>query len=110
MRERYGNALSSETAESVGSHRLQLPGFLSRKRIMRSHSNPFRRIPAVDEVLRAPAVAAAIQKHGRAQVADAVRASIAMLRARLPSQQLVGTDLLAEVAQSALRLLETWNA
>lgn len=56
-----------------------------------SSSNPsdlFRRLPAVDEVLKDAAVAALLQDHGRASVVWAVRAELDELRAGLASGRL----------------------
>jgi L-seryl-tRNA(Ser) seleniumtransferase len=45
----------------------------------------FRKLPAVDELLRAPAVAALASGHGAAPVADAVRAVLGRLREEISS-------------------------
>src|SRR5579863_3511027 len=48
-------------------------------------SELFRKLPAVDELLRAPAVAALASSHGAAAVADAVRSVLGRLRAEISS-------------------------
>jgi L-seryl-tRNA(Ser) seleniumtransferase len=48
-------------------------------------SELFRKLPAVDDLLRAPAVAALASDHGPAAVADAVRAVIGRLREEIVS-------------------------
>jgi L-seryl-tRNA(Ser) seleniumtransferase len=48
-------------------------------------SDLFRKLPAVDEVLRAPAVAVLSDTHGSAAVADAVRAALSRLREEISS-------------------------
>lgn len=48
-------------------------------------SELFRKLPAVDELLRAPAVAALASDHGAAAVADAVRAVLGRLREEIAS-------------------------
>jgi L-seryl-tRNA(Ser) seleniumtransferase len=49
--------------------------------------NPFRLVPSVAKVLALPAVAAARARHPHAAVADAVRAEVDVLRARLVGGQ-----------------------
>lgn len=44
--------------------------------------SPRRRLPSVDEALKAPEAAAALAKHGRTALVDALRAAIAEFRAR----------------------------
>lgn len=44
--------------------------------------SPRRRLPSVDEALKAPEASAALAKHGRTALVDALRASIAEFRAR----------------------------
>ncbi|HEY6338527.1 MAG TPA: L-seryl-tRNA(Sec) selenium transferase [Candidatus Sulfotelmatobacter sp.] len=48
-------------------------------------SELFRKLPAVDELLRAPAMAALATNHGSAAVADAVRAVLDQMRAEITS-------------------------
>jgi L-seryl-tRNA(Ser) seleniumtransferase len=48
-------------------------------------SELFRKLPAVDELLRAPAVAGLVSGHGAAAVADAVRAVLGRLREEIAS-------------------------
>jgi L-seryl-tRNA(Ser) seleniumtransferase len=48
-------------------------------------SDLFRKLPAVDEVLRSPAVAVLSDTHGSAAVADAVRAALSRLREEISS-------------------------
>jgi L-seryl-tRNA(Ser) seleniumtransferase len=45
--------------------------------------NPFRNLPAVNDVLAEPALEASLREHGREQVVAAVRAELAQLRAGL---------------------------
>lgn len=45
--------------------------------------SPRRRLPSVDEALKAPEAAAALAKHGRTALVDALRAAIAEFRAKV---------------------------
>jgi L-seryl-tRNA(Ser) seleniumtransferase len=49
------------------------------------HSELFRALPAVDELLRAPWLAALIEEHGTAAVTDAIRSVIFQLREQISS-------------------------
>jgi L-seryl-tRNA(Ser) seleniumtransferase len=67
-------------------------------------ANPFRDLPAVNDVLHAPAVHALTAAHAHAVVVDAVRQELADLRQRLGQGQCV--DGLAHVEDVAARVVE----
>jgi L-seryl-tRNA(Ser) seleniumtransferase len=67
-------------------------------------ANPFRDLPAVNDVLQAPAVHALAATHAHAVVVDAVRLELADLRQRLGQGQSV--DGLANVDDVATRVVE----
>jgi L-seryl-tRNA(Ser) seleniumtransferase len=56
-------------------------------------SEIFRRLPAVDELLRTPEVAALVAEHGRLNVTEAVREELVQLRAEISSGRLEGDKL-----------------
>jgi L-seryl-tRNA(Ser) seleniumtransferase len=61
-------------------------------------SSPHARIPATDRVLNSAPVAALTAAHGRAVVADAVRAELAALRKRIDGADLSEAGIAARVA------------
>jgi L-seryl-tRNA(Ser) seleniumtransferase len=56
-------------------------------------SEIFRRLPAVDELLRTPEVAALVAEHGRLNVTEAARVELVQLRAEISSGRLEGDKL-----------------
>src|SRR5947209_6644443 len=68
--------------------------------------NPYRDLPAVNDVLAAPAAAALVRAHGHATAVEAVRAALASLRTRLGrGESPNGAADAAEVADAAAALL-----
>src|SRR5947209_4289871 len=66
--------------------------------------NPLRRLPAVNDVLAQPALAAARGAHGHGQVVAAVRAELADLRATLAQGGAGEADAEAVAGRAAGRL------
>jgi L-seryl-tRNA(Ser) seleniumtransferase len=71
---------------------------------MSMSANPFRDLPAVNEVLQAPALHALAGTHAHAAVVDAVRLELSALRQRLGQGEAV--DGLANVEDVAARVVE----
>jgi L-seryl-tRNA(Ser) seleniumtransferase len=68
------------------------------------HSALFRRLPSVDELLRAPDVAALVEAEGHAAVTEAARAVLARLREEITAKRLdeQGLDLALQGAGDAV--------
>jgi L-seryl-tRNA(Ser) seleniumtransferase len=73
-------------------------------------SGPLSVIPSVEEALRTPILLQAADVYGRAQVVEAVRAAIAVLRQDLAEQSCLSAEPLTEVVETASRLLKAWSA